>query len=316
LVPVSWLYRGLSFLRRHWLRRRLYKPSVPVIIVGNLVVGGTGKTPVVAEIARQLKLKGFSPGIVSRGYKGRLSGVATLVNEQSTATEVGDEVIMLRDQLGLPIAIGKNRPEAVKLLEGQCNVIIADDGLQRYDLARTFEVVVIDGARQMGNGRLLPAGPLREGAERLGSVDLVLVNESEGASGSVHLYDGALSFQLTPSRLFDPRSGEDVPLSKLAGTSVHAVAAIGHPERFGSTLESLGASVFPRYLGDHRLLTERDLTFADQLPVVMTEKDFARVGARALALLPIAPWVLSVRAELPEDVISMIVKCIGQEVGE
>ena len=317
LIPVSWLYRGLSFLRRHWLKRRVYKPSVPVVVVGNLVVGGTGKTPVVAEIARQLKLRGFNPGIVSRGYKGRLSGSATLVSDQSTALEVGDEVIMLRDQLGLPIAIGKNRPEAVKLLERFCNVIIADDGLQRYDLARTFEVAVVDGVRHMGNGQLLPAGPLREGAERLGSVDLVLINESEGANSSVRLDEGKeCTFHLTPSRMFDARSGEDVPLARLAGASVHAVAAIGHPERFGSTLESLGASVLPRYLGDHHLLTERDLTFADQLPVVMTEKDFARVGAQALALLPIAPWVLSVRAELPEHLINFIVNRIGQDPSE
>ena len=308
LLPFSWVFRGISSLRAFWLRKRSYEPSVPVIVVGNLTVGGTGKTPVVAGLVDRLRARGKRPGIVSRGHLGSKNRAACLVDAQATASEVGDEVVMLKRQLDVPIAIGRNRAEAVQLLEeeGLCDVIVSDDGLQRYDLGRQYEIAVIDGQRRFGNGQLLPAGPLREALGRLDTVDSVLVNITQGDYPVSAVHADQISFSLKPTALFESVSKTQIPLADLDGLTLRAVSAIGNPERFRATLEALGANVLSHDLDDHQSFVEGDLTFADDLPLVITEKDFSRLDLTLVARLKVVPWVLCVEADFPEALIDNI----------
>ena len=308
LLPFSWVFRGISSLRAFWLRKRSYEPSVPVIVVGNLTVGGTGKTPVVAGLVDRLRARGKRPGIVSRGHLGSKNRAACLVDAQATASEVGDEVVMLKRQLDVPIAIGRNRAEAVQLLEeeGLCDVIVSDDGLQRYDLGRQYEIAVIDGQRRFGNGQLLPAGPLREASGRLDTVDSVLVNITQGDYPVSAVHADQISFSLKPTALFESVSKTQIPLADLDGLTLRAVSAIGNPERFRATLEALGANVLSHDLDDHQSFVEGDLTFADDLPIVITEKDFSRLDLTLVARLKVVPWVLCVEADFPEALIDNI----------
>ena len=315
LLPLSWLFRGITSIREFWFRKRSYESSIPVVVVGNLTVGGTGKTPVVAGLVDRLRARGKRPGIVSRGYLGSKSGAACIVGARSTASQVGDEVVMLKRKLGVPIAIGRNRAEAVQLLEakGECDVIVSDDGLQRYDLGRQYEIAVVDGLRRFGNGQLLPAGPLRETPDRLNSVDYVLVNTTQGVYPDGAVHENQIPFSLRPTELFEAVSKTQIPLQNLDGLTLHAVSAIGNPERFQATLEALGANVLPHGWDDHRSFKEGDLTFPDHLPLVITEKDFARLDLAMVARLPVVPWVLCVEAEIPDALIDDILTQIEIE---
>ena len=308
LLPLSWVFRGITSLRKFWLRERSYQSSVPVIVVGNLTVGGTGKTPVVAGLVSRLRARGKRPGIVSRGHLGSKNRFACLVNAQATASEVGDEVAMLKRKLDVPIAIGRNRSEAVQLLEADdlCDIIVSDDGLQQYNLGRQYEIAVIDGQRRFGNGQLLPAGPLREAPGRLDTVDSVLVNTTQGDYSVPAVHADQIHFSLKPTALFESVSKAQIPLVNLDGRTLRAVSAIGNPERFRATLEALGANVLSHDLDDHQSFMEGDLTFADDLPIVITEKDFARLDLTMVARLKVVPWVLCVEADFPEALIDNI----------
>ena len=288
--------------------RAVLQSSVPVIVVGNLTVGGTGKTPVVAGLVSRLRARGKRPGIVSRGHLGSKNRFACLVNAQATASEVGDEVAMLKRQLDVPIAIGRNRSEAVQLLEADdlCDIIVSDDGLQQYNLGRQYEIAVIDGQRRFGNGQLLPAGPLREAPGRLDTVDSVLVNTTQGDYSVPAVHADQIHFSLKPTALFESVSKAQIPLVNLDGRTLRAVSAIGNPERFRATLEALGANVLSHDLDDHQSFMEGDLTFADDLPIVITEKDFARLDLTMVARLKVVPWVLCVEADFPEALIDNI----------
>ena len=215
---------------------------------------------------------------------------------------------MLKRQLDVPIAIGRNRAEAVQLLEADdlCDVIVSDDGLQRYDLGRQYEIAVIDGQRRFGNGQLLPAGPLREASGRLDTVDSVLVNITQGDYSVSAVHADQIHFSLKPTALFESVSKTQIPLADLDGLTLRAVSAIGNPERFRATLEALGANVLSHDLDDHQSFMEGDLTFADDLPLVITEKDFARLDLTMVARLKVVPWVLCVEADFPEALIDNI----------
>jgi tetraacyldisaccharide 4'-kinase len=273
---LSAVYGIVSRLRRlgytkHW--RRSTPLTRPVIVIGNLSVGGTGKTPLVCWLAVRFTALGFRPGIVTRGYGGSARR-ARLVQASDDPNTVGDEAIMLARRTGVPIAIGRDRPAAAQLLiNAGCDVIVSDDGLQHYALARDCEIIVVDGERRFGNGRLLPAGPLREVPRRLREADAVVVNGGPAVIGGHAYLAGALRVRLEAINAIALRYGTAKPLSEFSGKSVHAIAAIGNPQRFFKMLQSLGINVIAHALPDHARLRVEDISFADDLPVLMTEKD-------------------------------------------
>jgi tetraacyldisaccharide 4'-kinase len=278
LMPLALLYGALAggrriLYRRRW--RRAARMPCPVVVVGNLSVGGTGKTPLVCWLVAHLSARGFKPGVVTRGYGGSAGDVRRVTATDDPAL-VGDESVLLARRTSVPVAVGRDRPAAAQLLVSTgCNVIVSDDGLQHYALARDCEVVVIDGDRRFGNGWLLPAGPLREPPGRLKAVDAVVVN------GARPLLAGALSMRLTAQHAVAVLSGAVQPLGALAGHSIHALAGIGNPERFFNMLRSRGIEVSGRPLDDHARLTPEDIDFGDDKPVLMTEKDAVKCAAFA-----------------------------------
>jgi tetraacyldisaccharide 4'-kinase len=270
LRPLSAIFGAVAKTRRFAYGRNL-APSTrlpcPVVVVGNLTVGGTGKTPLVCWLAGQLIELGFKPGVVSRGYGGA-SRAARLVQASDSSDQAGDEAILLARRSRVPVATGRNRPAAAQLLiNAGCDVIVSDDGLQHYALQRDCEIVVIDGDRHFGNGRLLPAGPMRETPARLQQVDAIVVNGGDAAS------DGTLRMRLLATSAVAMKYGTTKPLREFSGRPVHAIAAIGNPQRFFAMLRAIGISVIEHPLPDHAKLSIDDISFADDLPVLMTEKD-------------------------------------------
>ncbi|BCB26289.1 tetraacyldisaccharide 4'-kinase [Sulfurimicrobium lacus] len=294
LLPLSVLFWALSALRRMayrsgWLREQ--RLPVPVIVVGNISVGGTGKTPLVLWLADWLRRHDFRPGIVSRGYGGR-SAESRPVEPDGSAALSGDEPLLLARQSHCPVWIGRDRVAAGQgLLEAhpECNVLISDDGLQHYRLARDVEIAVVDGQRLFGNGFLLPAGPLREGVGRLRQVDAVVVNgDAEFAGG------GHFNMSLKGVMLRNLCSGAMVPALELADKKLHAVAGIGNPQRFFAHLQGLGLTFERHPFPDHHAYRAEDLAWPDADAIMMTEKDAVKCAAFADERY----WVLPVRAEL------------------
>jgi len=239
----------------------------PVVVVGNLSVGGTGKTPLVCWLAGQLIELGFRPGVVSRGYGGS-SRAARLVQAADDSNKVGDEAILLARRSRVPVATGRNRPAAAQLLiNAGCDIIVSDDGLQHYALQRDCEIIVIDGDRRFGNGRLLPAGPLRESPARLERADAIVINGGDAEN------DGAMRMRLLATSAIAMKYGTPKPLREFSGQPAHAIAAIGNPQRFFTMLRAVGISVVEHALPDHAKLGIDDISFPDDLPVLMTEKD-------------------------------------------
>jgi tetraacyldisaccharide 4'-kinase len=290
LWPVSVVFRFLVLARRilYWIR--VFKsthPGIPVIVVGNLTVGGSGKTPLVIWIAELLKSKGWSPGIVSRGYGARITEprAATVAAE---AAEVGDEPILLSRRSGCPVWVGADRVQVAARLRAaheEVNVLVLDDGLQHYAMRRDLEIAVVD-ARGFGNGFLLPAGPLREPRSRLRGVDAV-VSHASAIKGFAMALQGDMVHRMTDAR-------ERQPLKAFAGQRVHAVAGIGDPNRFFLHLGKAGLKVVPHPFPDHHPFTARDLEFGDDAPVLLTEKDAVKLRSVARP----GWWVLPVSAQL------------------
>ncbi|KRE92423.1 tetraacyldisaccharide 4'-kinase [Frateuria sp. Soil773] len=286
---LAFLYGGVVRLRRRlyrlgWLRSE--RLPVPVVVVGNITVGGTGKTPLTLAIVEDLRGHGLRPGVVSRGYGGRQREPA-LLGEAPDPQQFGDEPCLLRGG-GVPVAVGRDRPAAARLLlDAGCDVVVADDGLQHYRLARDVEICVIDGVRRFGNQRLLPAGPLREPLQRLRAVDLRVCN---GAA-----LEGAYTMALLGDEACALADGHHQPVAAFAGERVHAVAAIGHPQRFFDSLRQRGIEVIEHAFPDHHLFAPGDLDFGDALPVLMTDKDAVKCQRFAQPHW----WRVPVRAELP-----------------
>ena len=280
LVPFSWLYAIVVACRRYGYRQQILKSrdvGVPVIVVGNITVGGTGKTPLTIWLARALTERGFSPAIVSRGYRGNTGPIPVEVTLKSDPATVGDEAILLRAEIKCPVVVHPDRvAAALRAVELGADVIIADDGLQHYRMAREFEIAVVDGERGIGNGRLLPAGPLREKPQRLASVDKVVVQGRDSLSASIASYSSRqppVYFALEPNAIRRLNGSEIGNFADFHGQKVHAVAGIGNPERFFKLLESRGMLVTRHPLPDHAMISVDDVVFNDDLPVIMTRKD-------------------------------------------
>jgi len=298
------------------LRHRLYhlgilrstRLPVPVIVVGNITVGGTGKTPLVIWLANFLRQAGYRPGIVTRGYRGHSRTWPVAVDAQTTAEQVGDEAVLLARHSGCAVLAGADRVATARLhVEQGCNVIVSDDGLQHYRLRRNLEIAVIDGVRRFGNRLCLPAGPLREPVSRLRSVSVRVAN---GAPQT-----GELGMTLVPTGFYSlAKPDERMSVDHFRTGPVHAVAGIGNPERFFSSLRGLGLKVIPHPFPDHHAFLPGELEFGDERPVIMTEKDAVKCQPFANARC----WVLAVEARpdmaLGEQILKRLKEIIrGQE---
>lgn len=271
LWPLGLLFELAVNLRRQSYRWGLieqYRAALPVIVVGNISVGGTGKTPLIIWLAQFLIQHGYRPGIISRGYGGQSKHWPLWVDSDGDPKRVGDEALLIAARTGCPMVVAPRRADAVRLLiESKCcDIILSDDGLQHYSLARDIEIAVIDGSRRFGNGQCLPAGPLREPVSRLAEVDLIIVNEgvAGGNEYGMHL-EGDTAVNLA--------NGAQMKLHELSGKTCHAVAGIGNPDRFFRKLEVLGLNCQRHAFPDHHHYRREDLDFPDRLPVLMTEKD-------------------------------------------
>ena len=275
LLPLSWFYALLLLIRSLLYRYgvfKTFKAPAPVIVVGNVTAGGTGKTPTVLWLVEQLRARGFNPGIVSRGYGGSRSGTSMRVDADSDPAVVGDEPVLLAKRGQCPVAVDADRVRAATMLvDDGVDVVIADDGLQHRRLQRDYEICVVDGTRGLGNRRLLPAGPLRESYRRLDHVDRVLIN------GGVR-DTAAYRFELVASDAHRLNGSLVRPLQGFRDKTVHAVAAIGNPSRFFDTLREQGIQVIEHGLPDHQALSKSDLNFGDDFDVFMTEKDAVKLG--------------------------------------
>jgi tetraacyldisaccharide 4'-kinase len=299
LGPLAWLYGALMRARRRayvsgWVRTE--RAGKPVVVVGNLTVGGTGKTPLTIWLARQLIAQGLKVGIVSRGY-GRRGAGPRAVQSDSDWRQVGDEPLILARRTACPTIVARDRVAGARaLVAGGADVILADDGLQHLRLGRDCEIVVIDGARGFGNGRVLPAGPLREPLARLPQPDAVVMNGApeHGSLSAALPRSAALAMRLVAQEAVR-LDGRETPraLDRFGGQRVHAVAGIGNPARFFGELRAHGIEVIEHAFGDHHRFAAAELAFADGLPVLMTEKDAVKCVAFANPRL----WYVPVAAQ-------------------
>jgi len=316
LLPLSWLFSFVAARRRVTNQATAQPLAVPVIVVGNITVGGTGKTPVIIALTQYLQSRGLKPGIVSRGYGAHAPFYPYAVTPQSNPKEVGDEPLLIAQTTQCPLVVGPDRHAAAQQLlsDNDCDIILSDDGLQHYRLARQFEICVIDSERLLGNGRCLPAGPLREPSERLREVDLLIANGLQPISlEQLGLTAGRLgtekakglplisSMKLQPSYWVNINSNaqktvdaetqqESFPWGE---GSVHAVSGIGNPQRFFNTLDSLGVVSTTQAFDDHHRFSAQDFLQAAGRPVLMTAKDAVKCGEFAADNW----WYLSVEAQ-------------------
>ncbi|RMN19654.1 hypothetical protein ALQ63_03630 [Serratia plymuthica] len=296
LLPLSWLYGLVSGLIRLSYRcglRKSWRAPVPVVVVGNLTAGGNGKTPTVIWLVEQLQQRGYRVGVVSRGYGGKAASYPLVLDEHTTTQQAGDEPVLIYQRTGAPVAISPKRVEAVQALlhQQKLDVVITDDGLQHYALQRDFELVVIDGVRRFGNGWWLPAGPMRERASRLNSVNARIANGGVAQAGEI-------AMRLQAREAVNIASGARRPAAELP--HVVAMAGIGHPPRFFATLEKLGVDVEKEVaFADHQEYQQAQLAalVSSEQTLLMTEKDAVKCRIFAQPNW----WYLPVDAVLPPD---------------
>ena len=297
LLPFSWIFTFLTNRRRRkYLKNQIssFKTDTPVVVVGNINIGGTGKTPLVKHIASKLKERGLKVGIVSRGYGGNFSGTLR-VDDNTEYKKSGDEAQMLAN-LDVPLYLDKNRPRAIQNLinENDCDVILSDDGLQHYKMYRDIEIIVIDGSRRLGNGLTFPAGPLRESSKRLKTGNYIINN-----GGPTE--DGEILMTLQPSKFVHLNTGKSYDIDKWPmHNQIHAVAGLGNPGRFFDTLSQLNFDIERHPFPDHHQFEESDLEFLDHHPIIMTEKDAARCKNFENPRI----WYLTVEPKIEESFIN------------
>jgi tetraacyldisaccharide 4'-kinase len=265
------------------------------VVVGNLVAGGSGKTPFTIALAERLRAAGWTPGVATRGYGRSDPGKAIWVDVDTDPLEAGDEPVLLARRTGVRVRADRDRAAAARaLVDAGCDIVLCDDGLQHYRLRRDIEIEIVDGRRRYGNGRLLPAGPLREPIERGGQCDFRVVNlpatDTPGAGF------GEWPMHLLASRALPVLGGRPQALASFAGQRVHAVAGIGDPERFFAMLRALDIAVVPHAFADHHRYTAADFQFGSDLPVLMTEKD----AVKCVAFAGTRHFSVPVDAQLPE----------------
>lgn len=314
-----WLLWPFSLITKQISKRRLTKflagstktwnTNIPLIVVGNIVAGGTGKTPFVIWLTKKLSELGYKPGVISRGYGGRAKKYPLIVNDSTRARISGDEPRLIFKNTNVPVYVSPNRVEAVKQMieDTDCNVIISDDGLQHYQLGRDIEIVIFDGYRGIGNSLCLPAGPLRESIERIESVDFI-ISSSRSLTKEGISENAIMKFKATEwVRLSDQKrvAIDAWPLGKV----IHGVAGIGNPSKFFVTLKGLGFKVIEHSFPDHYQFTEEDFSFSEQLPIVMTEKDAARCHKIDIKNI----WVLKIEADLPDNFALELLNKIKEE---
>jgi tetraacyldisaccharide 4'-kinase len=314
-LPLALVFRLIVAIRRRLYRWKIlpaWRARAPVIVVGNISVGGTGKTPLVIAIVELLRRRGFTPGVVARGY-GRVPrreqdplGVVRVYPELATPEHFGDEPVLISRRAQVPVFVSPDRPAAARsLLEvhPEVDVVVGDDGLQHYALARDLEIAVVDADRLYGNGLMLPSGPLREPVSRLQEVDAIVMNVGAGPGAIADQAPGPrrFSMRLSAERFVQVSGGEERSVAEFAlaarGRNVHAVAGIGNPERFFSHLEQLGVRARRHAFDDHHPFHAADLKFPGAEVIVMTEKDAVKCAAFADARL----WFLRVDAIVPSE---------------
>lgn len=292
LRPLSILFGHLAKRRRIRLESQAQGPRKPILIIGNIAVGGSGKTPLILALANIAKSRGIKVGVISRGYGGKSKQYPLAVTASSSAEQVGDEPLLIARRAGVPVVVDPDRVSAANYLAAHypVDLILSDDGLQHYALKRSAEWIVVDAMRGLGNQKLLPEGPLREPICRLDEANMVLLN-GEGAFD----YPGAVKFNLVPDQLISLNTGDALPasLEVLGSSKVNAVAGIGDPNRFFKTLELLGFSLNRYPLKDHQKIDSALLSQISNDPLIMTEKD----AVKCRSGLPTNSWYLSVTAQ-------------------
>ncbi|WP_246590069.1 tetraacyldisaccharide 4'-kinase [Marinobacterium ramblicola] len=295
LRPVSVLFRTLAARQRRARTAQQWRAPVPVIVVGNITLGGSGKTPVTLALIEMLRARGYTPGVVSRGYGAKPPHYPFIVSADTSPAEGGDEPCLIVQRTGVPLVIDPDRPAAVRALlaASDCNIVISDDGLQHYALGRDLELAVVDARRGLGNGRCVPEGPLREPPERLLQVDRVILN-----GAGEFAFDGASHMQLVPGKLVELDTGRELMSDQwIDSHQVHALAGIGHPTRFFDTLRTLGFDPVEHPLKDHASIEPGQLRFEPELPLIMTEKDAVKCRGWA----PANCWALRVDAQFDAE---------------
>ncbi len=309
LLPVSLVFCSLVKLRRfayahHWLTISYFK--LPVIVVGNIYVGGSGKTPLVIWLADQLKRHGFKPAIVSRGYSASAKGTwprEVILN--GAVTQYGDEPYLIKKQTQCPVIIDPLRSRAVHKIQQDydCDVIISDDGLQHYAMSRYIEINITDSKKQYGNHLCLPAGPLREPRSRLSQVDYIIYNQTTGQCHQAVLAANEFLMRYDFELLFALDEKTPIRLETFKQHTVHAIAGIGDPERFFDLLKRQGLEVIKHAFSDHHIYEEHELVFSDPYPVIMTEKDAVKCAQFKLTNC----WYLPIKARINGTLIEKII---------
>lgn len=326
LKPLEKLYQRVVNRKRYRFLRDAgasYSPKAPVVIVGNITVGGTGKTPLTLFLIERFKEKGLRVGVISRGYGGAAKQYPIAVDKACNAEHVGDEPLMVHLRSGAPVVVDPNRVAAAKYLEQHYDVdiIISDDGLQHYSLNRSVEIVVMDATRGIGNGRCLPSGPLREPVTRLASVDFLIVNSgdindlSSGVRTEFSDVDASFSMQIEAEGLepvFRPKGNKPLPCPS-RNTEVYGVAGIGNPARFFSTLSAFGYLVAERPFPDHHQYKQGDFELMSNKPIIMTEKDAVKVHSLESTSSLINSWYLKVSANISPFLIDGILQKLYPE---
>ena len=312
MLPLSWLFCTVAIVRRFfYIKGWLASCGVdaPVVVVGNISVGGTGKTPLIIGLCEYLARQGFSPGVVSRGYGASLSGEHSVAANDDAAI-CGDEPLLVKQRTGCPVVVGKDRVAAARKLvaEHDCDVVLSDDGMQHYRLRRDVEIAVVDADRKFGNGYCLPAGPLRETESRLSAVDMVVhhgITEDE--------YRFSLEFEDTVNLV----TGEHKSLDSFRDITVHALAGIGYPQRFFNQLRRYGLHLIEHPFPDHHAFSLDDINFTDGLPILMTEKDAVKCARlqphqsheRVLGDCWSVPVSAHLSSQLGPDLVELIRQC-------
>lgn len=308
LLPLSWLYCLIVTGRRKLYQlniKKSYSSELPVIIVGNIVAGGSGKTPLLIALCETIKNWGYNPGVVSRGYGGKFEGLHQVSQEDSAAL-VGDEPLMIFQRCHVPVVVGADRVSAINYLldNNRCDIVLSDDGLQHYRMRRDIEIAVIDSTRRFGNGFCLPAGPLRERIARLDEVDLLVYNDTGNETAEV--ISGRCSYSLIFDKVSKLNGDTEIAISSLPDRTVHAIAGIAFPQRFFRQLTEQGISTINHEFPDHHVYRQDDFLGWQDECIIMTEKDAVKCKGLDLS----NAWVVSVTANLSKSLEERLSSCI------